>query len=88
MSRALYERITEESENIEISMDGRGRCMDNIFTERIWRTYKYEEVYLKEYESPRICRRETDQYIEHYNNCYPHMALRDRTLAEVYFVDK
>jgi putative transposase len=60
--------------------------MDNIFTERFWRTYKYEEVYLKEYESPKVCRQETARYIEHYNNCRPHMALKGKVPVEVYFV--
>jgi putative transposase len=83
-SRAWQEKIGEKSRDIAISMDGRGRCMDNIFTERFWRTYKYEEVYLKDYESPRVCRRETAQYIEHYNNCRPHAALKNKTPAEVY----
>jgi putative transposase len=83
-SIAWRERIEEESKEIAISMDGRGRCMDNIFTERFWRTYKYEEVYLKEYESPRICRRETAHYIEHYNYSRPHAALGNKTPAEVY----
>ena len=50
-SNLYIERIRAESESISISMDGRGRCMDNIFTERFWRSYKQEEVYLKEYES-------------------------------------
>lgn len=83
-SEAWRERIETESRDIAISMDGRGRCMDNIFTERFWRTYKYEEVYLKDYESPRACRRETAQYIEHYNEHRPHAALKDKTPAEVY----
>ena len=87
-STAWYERIAEESGDIAISMDGRGRCMDNIFTERFWRTYKYEEVYLKEYGSPRVCRLERSHYIEHYNNFRPHMALEDKTPAEAYFVGK
>jgi putative transposase len=85
-STAWYERIVEENRDIAISMDGRGRCMDNIFTERFWRTYKYEEVYLKEYESPRECRRDTSRYIEHYNNYRSHMALGNKTPAETYFV--
>jgi putative transposase len=83
-SAAWRERIATESVDIAISMDGRGRCMDNIFTERFWRTYKYEEVYLKDYESPRVCRKETARYIEHYNNRRPHAALEDKTPAEVY----
>jgi putative transposase len=84
-SRAWRERIEKESGDIAISMDGRGRCMDNIFTERFWRTYKYEEVYLKEYESPGVCREETARYMEHYNNCRPHAALKNKTPLEVYF---
>ena len=83
-SVAWRERIATESTDIAISMDGRGRCMDNIFTERFWRTYKYEEVYLKDYESPRICRQETARYIEHYNNDRPHSALKNKTPAEIY----
>ena len=83
-SRAWSEKIAEKSVNIGISMDGRGRCMDNIFTERFWRTYKYEEVYLKEYETPRDCRRETGKYIEHYNNNRPHASLKYKTPGEVY----
>jgi putative transposase len=84
-SRAWSERIEKEDKGIEISMDGRGRCMDNIFTERFWRSYKYEEVYLKEYESPRVCREETARYMEHYNNYRPHGALKNKTPSEVYF---
>lgn len=87
-SSAWREMIEEESENIAISMDGRGRCMDNIFTERFWRTYKYEEVYLKEYESPRDCRRETSRYIEYYNNNRPHASLKYKTPVEVYVENK
>ena len=83
-SAAWRERIEAENAGIAISMDGRGRCMDNIFTERFWRTYKYEEVYLKDYESPRACRCDTAQYIEHYNNGRPHMALKGRTPLEAY----
>jgi putative transposase len=87
-SEAWHEKIEKKSQDILISMDGRGRCMDNIFTERLWRTYKYEEVYLKEYASPRMCRQETARYIEHYNNNRPHMALKGKTPEEVYVVKK
>lgn len=83
-SGAYIDRIREESGEIAISMDGRGRCMDNIFTERLWRSYKYEEVYLKEYESPRACRRSTAEYIEHYNHRHPHQALKYKTPAQAY----
>jgi putative transposase len=83
-SSAYLDRIREESDTIGISMDGRGRCMDNIFTERFWRTYKYEEVYLKDYDSPRECRRCTAEYLDHYNNRRPHQALSYKTPYEVY----
>lgn len=84
-SAAWRGRIEAKSPDIAISMDGRGRCMDNIFTERFWRTYKYEEVYLKDYESPRICRQETARFLEHYNNRRPHSALGYKTPASAYW---
>ena len=87
-SRLYVERIRDESDGIAISMDGRGRCMDNIFTERFWRSYKQEEVYLKEYESPREARRSTAEYIRHYNFNRPHQSLNYRTPWEVYSGEK
>ena len=83
-SNAWIESILCQGSEIQISMDGRGRCMDNIFTERFWRSYKYEEVYLKEYETPRDCRRGAAEYIEHYNNGRPHQALSNRTPYKVF----
>ena len=83
-SSHYIERIRSEDGNIKISMDGRGRCMDNIFTERFWRSYKQEEVYLKDYESPREARRSTAEYIDHYNHRRPHQALGYLTPWEVY----
>lgn len=71
---------------VRISMDGRGRALDNVFTERFWRTLKYEEVYLHEYESPREARRSIGQFIDFYNWERPHQALGYRTPAEVYGV--
>ena len=65
-------------------MDGRGRATDNIFTERLWRSVKYEEVYLHEYDSPREARRGIAQYMEFYNNRRPHQSLENQTPAEVY----
>ncbi|BAS27086.1 integrase [Limnochorda pilosa] len=73
-----------EAAGVQISMDGRGRAIDNVFTERLWRTLKYEEVYLKEYSSPREARRSIGQYLEFYNHRRLHQALGYRTLAEVY----
>ncbi len=69
---------------VRISMDGRGRAHDNIFTERLWRSVKYEEVYLHEYRSPREARQGLREYFEFYNNHRPHQALGYRTPAEVY----
>lgn len=70
---------------VRISMDGRGRAVDNIFTERLWRTIKYEEVYLKEYTSPRQARQNLDQYLTFYNYTRPHQSLGYQTPAEVHF---
>ncbi len=60
---------------VQISMDGRGRARDNIFTERLWRTIKYEEVYLHEYSNPKEAYRGLSQYITFYNYERPHQAL-------------
>ena len=65
-------------------MDGKGRYRDNIFVERLWRTVKYEEVYLKAYTSTSEARRELGAYFRFYNNQRPHQALGYRTLAEVF----
>jgi putative transposase len=69
---------------VQISMDGRGRALDNIFTERLWRTVKYEEVYLNEYASPREARQRLTAYLRFYNHERPHQALAYRTPAAVY----
>jgi putative transposase len=68
-----------------VSMDGRGRCRDNIFTERLWRTVKYEEVYLTEYANPRQARHGLGHYFPFYNGERPHQALGYLTPAAVYF---
>jgi putative transposase len=65
-------------------MDSKGRAIDNIFTERFWRSLKYEEVYIKNYESPREARREIAYYIDFYNRERPHQSLGYRTPFEVY----
>ncbi len=67
-----------------ISMDSTGRALDNIFTERLWRTIKYEEVYLHEYATPREARTGLSEYIRFYNHERLHQALEYRTPAEVY----
>jgi putative transposase len=69
---------------VRISMDGRGRAMDNIFTERLWRSVKYEEVYLKDYASVPEARQGIRAYFHFYNEERPHQSLGYRTPAEVY----
>jgi putative transposase len=73
-----------EGAGVQISMDGRGRFVDNIFTERLWRNIKYEEVYLHEYTNPREARHSLSQYIHFYNHERPHQALDYKTPAAVY----
>ena len=69
---------------VRISMDGRGRAFDNIFTERLWRTIKYEKVYLNEYAHPRDARIKLARYVDFYTHERVHQALGYRTPAEVY----
>jgi putative transposase len=71
-------------QGIQISMDGKGRYLDNIFVERLWRTVKYEEVYLRAYEGVREARARIEAYMNFYNNERPHQALGYRTPAQVY----
>ena len=73
-----------KANGIAVSMDGKGRCVDNVFIERLWRTVKYEEVYLKAYESGSEARAGLAAYFEFYNTRRPHQALGYRTPAEVY----
>jgi putative transposase len=70
---------------VAISMDGRGRVFDNIFTERLWRSVKYEDVYLKDYEAVDEARQGLAEYFRFYNTDRPHQALGYRTPAEVHF---
>jgi putative transposase len=71
--------------DIRISMDGKGRYLDNIFVERLWRTVKYEDVYLKRYETVRQVKEGLKAYFELYNHRRLHQALDYRTPAQVYF---
>jgi putative transposase len=73
-----------QREGIQVSMDGRGRALDNVFVERLWRTVKYEEVYLKDYESVGAAAGGLRSYFEFYNRERPHQALGYRTPAVVY----
>lgn len=80
------EKFTAElaAKEIAISMDGRGRCMDNIFIERLWRTLKYEEVYLNDYQSVREARTRIEQYFRFYNHTRQHQSLDYQTPAAIY----
>ena len=71
-------------EGIRISMDGRGRALDNVFVERLWRSVKYEEVYLKDYTTVREARQGLGQYFTFYNHERLHQALGYQTPAAVY----
>jgi len=80
-----YLAVLESIPQIRISMDSRGRVFDNIFNERLWRTVKYEEVYLKEYYSLAEARESLRGYFKFYNNKRFHQSLGYKTPAKVYF---
>jgi len=82
-SAEFIEALT--SRGIRISMDGKGAWRDNVFVERLWRTVKYEEIYLKAYDSVRQARESIGQFIEFYNSRRPHASLDRMTPDEVYF---
>lgn len=72
------------SAGVKLSMDGKGRCLDNVFVERLWRSLKHEEVYLKRYESVVDAHRQIGDYLRFYNEHRPHSAHGRQTPAEVY----
>ena len=74
-----------EDAGVAVSMDGKGRVFDNIFLERLWRTVKYEEIYLKDYQDVDEARCGIGAYLRFYNRCRLHQALGYRTPAEVHF---
>lgn len=74
-----------KAHRIEISMDGKGRWVDNVFVERLWRSVKYEDVYLRAYETPTALRAGLARYFEFYNVRRRHSALDRRTPDAVYF---
>ena len=77
-----------EGHEISISMDGKGAWRDNVFVERLWRSVKYEEVYLKAYQSVSEARASIGRYLQFYNTLRPHSALDRRTPDEAYFGEK
>lgn len=82
-SEAFTGKLKENG--IQISMDGRGRWVDNVFVERLWRSLKYEEVYLKAYDSPRQAETEIGKYFQFYNERRRHQGLDRQTPDDVYF---
>jgi putative transposase len=70
---------------VRLSMDGKGRWIDNVFVERLWRSVKYESIYLHAYETPREVRVALARYFEFYNARRPHQSLGYRTPNEIYF---
>jgi putative transposase len=81
-ARAFTGRLEEAG--VAISMDGRGRALDNVFVERLWRSLKYEEVYLKAYRNVREMEAGLEGWFTFYNHERPHQGLDYRTPAEVY----
>jgi hypothetical protein len=73
------------SNGIAISMDGKGARRDNVFVERLWRSIKYEEVYLRAYESVSEARNSIGRYLDFYNGRRPHQSLDDATPDQAYF---
>jgi putative transposase len=71
--------------NVLVSMDGRGRALDNVFIERLWRSLKYEDIYIKDYQSVKALAAGLESYFRLYNYGRPHQSLAYATPAEVYF---
>ena len=88
-SQFTSDRFTGELEahGIAVSMDGRGRCLDNIFIERLWRAVKYEDIYLKDYDTVPLLYAGLDDYFYFYNYERPHQSLGKTTPAEVHFAN-
>jgi len=84
-SLAFTEKLA--ASGIAISMDGRGRAFDNIFIERLWRSVKYDKVYLSDWQQLRDAHAGLDEYFRFYNHERPHQSLHNDTPAEVYSND-
>jgi putative transposase len=74
-----------EKEGIRISMDGRGRALDNVFIERLWRSVKYEDIYIKDYDSVPLLHQGLTHYFHFFNHERPHQGLDYRIPAQVYY---
>ena len=84
-SRAFTDLLKDN--DIRISMDGKGCWRDNVFVERLWRSVKYEEVYLKAYETVSECRASISTYLRFYNSGRPHSSLDGATPDHLYFAE-
>ena len=73
-----------EAAGVQVSMNGKGRCLDNVFVERLWRTVKHEDVYVRRYETVPALRAGLLRFFTFYNTERPHQALAYRTPAVVY----
>ena len=71
---------------VKLSMDGQGALRDNVFVERLWRSVKYERVYLGAYDSVTATRKDIAQYMDRYNEDRPYSSLNDLTPTEVWLV--
>lgn len=82
-SQYTSEKFTSliESHDVRVSMDGRGRALDNVFVERLWRSVKYEEIYLKEYGTVADLISSINRYFDFYNHLRPHQGLGGQTPA-------
>ena len=79
----LFTGILEKAQ-VTISMDGRGRCLDNVFVERLWRSVKYEEVYLHDYQEMPVAHRGLGTYFQFYNEARLHQSLDYQTPARIW----
>jgi putative transposase len=76
-----------KARGVQISMDGKGRWVDNVFVERLWRSVKYEDVYLQAYGTPAMLRAGLTRYFQFYNTERRHQTLNRQTPDAVYFAD-
>jgi len=81
---AVFTGILKEA-GVAISMDGAGRAIDNVFIERLWRTLKYDHIYLNPADSGTTCREGISEYLNYYNQERPHSSLNDQTPDEAYY---
>jgi putative transposase len=80
----VFTGILKEA-GVAISMDGAGRAIDNVFIERLWRTLKYDHIYLNPADNGTTCREGISEYLNYYNQDRPHSSLNDQTPDEVYY---